>query len=228
MNPSPEPSDEQQATPSNIRDALAKALDLTPDQSVCLLYPGAGWDFTSYWRQIDPDEVIMVDPAPVTLAKNVIESFDEWKKNLISQLDLPKDTVFEDLTFDSETSQIRKADPTEWESIVVANYEIESPIRPGFHCVFELHGRERRLTYIGTRIEDFSAIQGFSADSGLTTFKGFPRKIHVVYEHKSNVPFEDLVAPLNGKGCLVWGLPDNHQTFQTLGVEHLNPLGNGN
>ncbi len=201
------------ASPSKVRKALVDSRLMSPDERLSLIYPGSGWDFSSFWPNIDPDDVVMVDPAPVTLEG---QGLDEWKTQLVSQLGLPNNLEFEDLTFDAEMSEIRPKALGEWKKIDVIDYEIVGSIRPGFYCEFILKARKRTLTFIATRIEDLKFIGQLKLDEKLTYFSGLPKPLHIVYEHKSNVSYELLSSSIERRGCLVWGLPDDKQTFEML------------
>jgi hypothetical protein len=181
---------------------------------ITLVYPGCGWDFTSFWGPADPSFIIMLDPAPVTMSASAHMAILQWQDRMRGQLSLGNESTWENFVFDQQCNEARALREGDWDEIRSQDYMISGPLRPAFSVSFAVRAEPRILTFIAARFEELPVLQAMVNSQSLRIYPGMPARSHIVYEHKSMVSTGELKSGVAKGGCLIWGLPDDAPKVQ--------------
>lgn len=201
--------------------ALLKArgpTEFSGKTQIWLFYPGAGWDFQSFWGLTSPDCVAMFDPAPVVNAKSTKAEFNRWKKRFEEQLADTKIIATEEFVFDFASCVTRMIDDKDWDRILARGQRPDGFLRPAFSVAFIKRGGVRVLTFVAALFEEMPILANIPVCEPLKIYQRIPRYAHIVYEHKSMLSESLLKDGVMDGGCLIWGLPRSSPTVQFKSV----------
>jgi hypothetical protein len=170
-----------------------------------LIYPGAGWDFTSFWAIADPVRAVLVDPAPVT-DRPPREGLRLWQSKAIAQLGAPLRAATQ-FAYDILHGNVRSLSDPELADLTREDCEMEGTLRLGFSIDAIVKGSERKVSFVAARFEEIKKLSGFGTPAHLRTAAILREKWPIVYEHKSMVSTHMMEAAIAARGCLIWGLP---------------------
>ena len=183
------------------------------DADIVLIYPGSGSDCDSFWRFGKPNQITMIDPAPVLHFDTPKDGFKKFQETILTNLNA-SDAEVTNFALDTVKCTVKKI--ADIEKLFLSKYDDTTTTFPGFCFNFEYLGEVTQLVFIACWYERFLQCENYVAsDTELKIFT-FKNKSHVVYEHKSMISGNMLKLGVLSGGCLIWGLDPNNTDVEWI------------
>jgi len=183
-----------------------------------LIYPGSGWDFTSFWNIANPTRAFLFDPAPAVNFASPLDGLQTWKGQLISQLELLRTHDIIQFVYDVGKGHAYRVTDEELAGFTNADCSEDGTTRVAISARVTVSGLERIVTSVAARFHEVATLRRVSVAGDIRDCATLRDSWPIVYEHKSMVSRDAMEQAIAPGGCLIWGLPDTAPKVQWLEI----------